>query len=99
MGGWGFGDSSYGKSAYMLVYERKKKRPIKILLKDAELEEAKKEEKIIGGTSQIQYDEKREEHYKLIDYRDGVEEIRPSKIYKQVFEDNMKFEFENDIYS
>ena len=44
MGGWGFGDSSYGKSAYMLVYERKKKRPIKILLKDAELEEAKKEE-------------------------------------------------------
>lgn len=35
----------------------------------------------------------------MIDYRDGVEEIRPNQIYKQVFEDNMKFEFENDIYS
>ena len=32
LGGWSFGDTSYGKSAYMLVYERKKKRPIKILL-------------------------------------------------------------------
>jgi len=40
-GGWTFGDSSYGKSAYMLVYERRKKRPIKILLLDQELEEAK----------------------------------------------------------
>lgn len=28
--GWGFG-GSYGKSAYMLVYERKKKKAIKIL--------------------------------------------------------------------
>ena len=32
LGGFGFDSDSYGKSAYMLVYERKKKRPIKILL-------------------------------------------------------------------
>lgn len=44
MGSWSFGDSSYGKSAYMLVYERKKKRPIKILLQDEDLEEAKRSE-------------------------------------------------------
>jgi len=35
----------------------------------------------------------------LIDYRQGVEDIAPNSIYKQVFEDNHKFEFENDIYS
>ena len=28
-----------------------------------------------------------------------MEEITPNQIYKQVMEDNMKFEFENDIYS
>jgi hypothetical protein len=45
------------------------------------------------------YDEKKEEHYKLIDYREGVEDIAPNQIYKQVHEDNKKFEFDNDIYS
>lgn len=45
------------------------------------------------------YDEKKEEYYKLIDYREGVEDIAPNEIYKKVFEDNQKFEFENDIYS
>jgi hypothetical protein len=34
-----------------------------------------------------------------VDYRKGVEDIAPNKIYKQVFEDNAKFGFENDIYS
>ncbi len=35
----------------------------------------------------------------MVDYKTGVEEIAPSKIYRQVFEDNQKFEFDNDIYS
>jgi len=34
-----------------------------------------------------------------VDYRQAVEDIAPNAIYKQVFEDNFKFEFENDIYS
>ena len=29
---WGFGGTTYGKSAYMLIYERRKKRPLKILV-------------------------------------------------------------------
>ena len=29
--GWGFGGGSYGKSAYMLFYERKKKKPITLV--------------------------------------------------------------------
>jgi hypothetical protein len=57
----------------MLVYERRKKRPIKIVVNE---EEAK-----IGG-EEILHDEKKNEHYKLIDYREGVEDIAPNKIYK-----------------
>lgn len=38
--GWSFG-GSYGKSAYMLIYERRKKRPLKILVSE---EEEKKQE-------------------------------------------------------
>ena len=89
---WSFG-GSYGKSAYMLVYERKQKRDLKILVNKEDVQmETEKGEK-------IQYDDKKEEYYKLIDYREGVEDIAPNQIYKQVFEDNQKFEFENDIYS
>jgi ubiquitin carboxyl-terminal hydrolase 34 len=68
---WGnFG--SYGKSAYMLIYERRIKKPIKILV---DAEEAKKD------PTDIHYDEKKEEHYRLVDYKTGVEEIEPSSIY------------------
>jgi hypothetical protein len=48
--GWGWGGSS-GKSAYMLVYERKQKKPIKILVDPAEVTEG------------VLYDAKKEEHY------------------------------------
>jgi hypothetical protein len=89
---WSFG-GSYGKSAYILVYERRKKRPLKMLVPAEELEQVK------ASGEKILHDPKRDETYKLIDYREGVEDIAPNQIYKQVFEDNMKFEFENDIYS
>ena len=35
------GASSYGKSAYMLFYERKKKRDLKVLVTKEEAEESK----------------------------------------------------------
>jgi len=88
--GWGFGGTASGKSAYMLVYERREKKPIKVLVSD---DEAK------SGIDGILFDEKKEEHYRLLDYKGSVEEMAPSKIYRQVFEDNQKFEFDNDIYS
>ena len=88
---WSFG-GSYGKSAYMLVYERRKKKPVKILLTP---EEAAAAEDKTG----IFHDDKKDEYYHFVDYKGGVEEIAPSQIYKQVFEDNQKFEFDNDIYS
>jgi hypothetical protein len=76
--GWG---GAYGKSAYMLIYERRKKKPVKILV-DPE------EAKASADDATIQYDVKKEEYYRLVDYKTGVEEIAPSKIYRQVFEDN-----------
>jgi hypothetical protein len=30
--GWGLGGGGYGKSGYMLFYERRQKRPIKLLV-------------------------------------------------------------------
>jgi hypothetical protein len=85
---WG---GSYGKSAYMLIYERRKKKPVKLLVSP---EEAK-----LSALPDIYFDEKKDEYYRLVDYKTGVEEITPSSIYTQVFEDNQKFEFDNDIYS
>ena len=72
---WGLG-GSYGKSAYMLVYERKQKCDIKILVDESELEECKAKEEV------VHFDEKKNEHYKMINYKDGVEDITPNKIYK-----------------
>ena len=56
---WSFG-GSYGQSAYMLVYEKRQKRPLKILASPSEVELNKNE---------LLYDAKKDEHYKLIDYR------------------------------
>lgn len=35
----------------------------------------------------------------MVDYRTSVDDFPSSKIYRQVSEDNKKFEFDNDIYS
>ena len=45
------------------------------------------------------FDSEKDEYYKLVDYKTGVEDIPANSIYKQVFEDNKKCEFENDVYS
>ncbi len=46
----------------------------------------------------MEYDESKEEAYKMVQYHE-MNDIVPNKIYGQVFEDNQKFEFENDVYS
>jgi hypothetical protein len=86
---WSFG-GTYGQSAYMLVYEKRLKRPLKILATPEEIQVKK---------DSLLFDEKKEEHYKLIDYREIVEDVPPNSIYKKVYEDNFKLDFENDIYS
>ncbi len=85
---FGFGNStSYGKSAYMLVYERKEKKPLKVLVPDEE-----------KGQDGVHFDEAKDETYRMVPYK-SFEHLQPNNIYKEVLEDNKKFEFDNDIYS
>jgi len=92
-GAWSFGGGSYGKSGYMVFYERRKKKDLKLLIKDDKVAEAK-----TAGID-VQYDEKNKEHFKMVHYRQGIDGEKPSEIYTKVYEDNKKFTFENDIYS
>jgi len=56
--GFGAFQSSYGKSAYMLVYERKEKKPVKILVD----EENKQAEGVFK-------DEDKNEYYKMVQFK------------------------------
>ena len=90
---WSSGGTTYGKSAYMLFYERRKKKDIKIVVPENEIAQEKKK------GIQVNFDEEKKEYSKQIKYRDGTENEKPNEIYKRVFEDNGKFTFESDIYS
>lgn len=82
---WGFG-GSYGKSGYMLFYERRKKKPIRVVAPEA--------------AADTEFEEKTNEHIKLVPYDELVErEAVPNEIYSKVSEDNKRFSFENDVYS
>lgn len=73
--GWSYSSGSYGKSGYMLFYERRKKKPLKILVPESQVEEAKAQGVVIHK------DEKTNEFYKLVGYREGAENEKPSEIY------------------
>ena len=85
MSAYGWGGGKYGKSGYMLFYERRLKKPIKIVVPEK--------------TSDSVYDEKTKEHIKYIEYQEGVDAEKPNKIFSKVLDDNTKFSFENDVYS
>lgn len=89
--GWGSmgGGGSYGQSGYMLVYERKLKKPLKLVRKlpNPDPEEAKEEGK-----------ETVDEIYE-IDYHDCVEpDDKPNQIFEAIQQQNSKFGFEQEIY-
>lgn len=76
--GWTFNSGSYGKSGYMLFYEKKKKKPLKIV------------KGVENGQEQILE----------VDYNQCVmSSDLPNRIFQKVIEDNLKFTFENDIYT
>mmetsp|Transcript_18346 Transcript_18346/g.24530 ORF Transcript_18346/g.24530 Transcript_18346/m.24530 type:complete len:320 (+) Transcript_18346:2495-3454(+) len=84
---------SYGTSAYMLFYERRSKKDLKILVDEEKVEEAKTK-----GID-VQFDEEKKEHYKMSPYRSAADGELANDIYRKVAEDNMKFTFESDIFS
>ncbi len=84
---------SYGTSAYMLFYERRVKKNLKIVVPKEEVEEAK------AAGIDVQFDEAKEEHFKMSVYRSAADGEVANDIYTKVAEDNSKFTFESDIYS
>lgn len=74
--------STYGKSAYMLVYERRLKKPIKVLV-----------DKEAAGAV---FDAKKEEYYEMKSYN-AQGKVVPNKIYKQVWEDNQYIVLEKNV--
>jgi hypothetical protein len=96
--GWGLGGGSYGKSAYMLFYERKKKKPIALLEHPPKPAGKTEEEQAQPAKGEEQ---KAEEEPKLLEvgYHQAVLPAeKPNRTYQRVLEDNHKFGFENDIY-
>lgn len=59
----------------MLFYERRKKKPLKILVPESQVEEIKAQGIVVYK------DEKTNEFYKLVGYREGAENEKPSEIY------------------
>lgn len=66
-----FSGSSYGKSGYMLFYERRLKKPIRIVVP---LEAA-------SSQTDVVYNEQTKEHIKLISYREGIDKETPNQIF------------------
>jgi hypothetical protein len=64
---WGL-SGSYGKSGYMLFYERRIKKPIRIVVSP---EAAATQPDVI-------FNEKTKEHIKLISYREGIDKETPN---------------------
>lgn len=73
----------------MLFYERRVKKPIKIVVPADQA----------TNNPDVVYDEKTKEFIKYIAYREGVDTEKPNQIFAKVLEDNTKFSFENDVYS
>jgi len=84
---------SYGKSAYMLFYERRKKKDLKILVPEDQAESVKAQ-----GIN-VQYDEEKKDYFKMCPYRSAANGELANEYYCKVSEDNNRFIFESDIYS
>mmetsp|Transcript_18286 Transcript_18286/g.31275 ORF Transcript_18286/g.31275 Transcript_18286/m.31275 type:complete len:924 (+) Transcript_18286:1615-4386(+) len=99
--GWGFsGGSSYGKSGYMLFYERVKKKPLKLIKQAAPSKEEPKEETKEESKEEETKKEEPKEELIEVDYRQCVlQSDVPNSIFGRVIEENQKFSFENDIYT
>ena len=77
----------------MLFYERRRKKDLKILIPEENVEKSKEQGIVIN------YDEDKKEYSKMVGYRESANNEAPNEIYKRVFEDNKQFTFESDIYS
>ncbi len=99
-------DFSNIKNAYMLVYERKLKTPLKKLAQPAEVERLLStnhkalecENTALARVGQIYFDPKKNEYLTFTNFYD-VKPRLPPPLYQEVWEDNSTFLFERQIYS
>lgn len=61
----------------MLFYERRKKKPIKVLVPKEEVESQPDKE-------QIHEDKDKEEFYRYVDYKDSIVKATPNSIFKDI---------------
>ena len=62
----------YGKSAYMLFYERRRKKDMKVVIPETEVEQVKQ------SGIEVTFDDEKNEHLKYIKYRESVENQVPN---------------------
>lgn len=89
-----FKSSSYGKSAYLLVYEKRYKSSIKVLVPSDHDTTSQKYENV-----QIHTDPQTNEKYVLKPIAEANKLFVPKNIYNEIWEDNLEFTFEKLIYS
>ena len=82
------------KNAYMLVYERSIKKPIMKVISPEEYEARKVQPNI----QIINEQDSKKEYVELIPYNEVPKRI-PTTLYQEVWEDNVNFLFEQQIYS
>jgi len=70
--GWGLGGGGYGKSGYMLFYERREKQPLKHLVIDGQEEQAEKEAQAKEEVKDGEAVKEAEEKYIDVDFKTGV---------------------------
>ena len=72
----GFMGDSYGTSGYMLFYERRKKKDLKILVDEDKVEEEEKKGVVVHN------DEEKKEKYKIVGYREAAKDENAIPLYQ-----------------
>jgi ubiquitin carboxyl-terminal hydrolase 34 len=105
-----FRSSSYGKSAYLLVYEKRFKHALKVLIPEEEKEtsgeglecddtaKSRFSKNFVPEGAIVHTDSKSNEKFVDMHMKD-VKMFVPNRIYKEIWEDNLEFSFEKLIYS
>lgn len=93
-----FKTASYGKSAYLLVYEKRFKKPIKILIPEVKEGENVTNKAVVPASAVVETDPKTKEQFYEITMKEAKMFV-PNKIYKEIWSNNLEFSFEKLIYS
>ena len=80
-GGFNWG-GKYGTSAYMLFYERRRKKDIKLVVPEDEVKEEKEND------VQVTFNELKKEYTKMVRYGSSADNEAPNRFYKKIHDDN-----------